>query len=233
MDLFISEHFKGKLMGKELNIFNILHTRTSRKYIQRMQDDKIQCMQKARKFDFNFWDGDRKFGYGGYKYDGRWKIVAEKLIEQYSLTNTSKVLDVGCGKGFLLYELKLLLPNITVKGFDISEYSIENTEVDIKNDLFIHKAQETYPFEDKEFDLVISLNTLHNLKVFELKKALQECQRVAQNGYIVVEGYRDEKELFNLQCWALTCESFFRPDEWTWMYEEWGYTGDYEFIYFD
>ncbi len=220
-------------MGKLLNIFNILHTQTNRKYIERMQDNKVQCMQKARNFDYNFWDGSRRYGYGGYKYDGRWKMVAEKLIKQYNLTNSSKVLDVGCGKGFLLYELKLLLPSIIIKGFDVSKYAIDNSKEEIKESLFLHKAQEKYPFKNKEFDLVISLNTLHNLKIYELKDALQECQRVAVDGYMVVEAYRNEAELFNLQCWALTCEGYFRPEEWIWMYEEWGYDGDYEFIYFN
>ena len=220
-------------MGQQLEFFNSLHLKTKRKYIQRMQDDKIECMKKAREFEFDFWDGDRRYGYGGYKYDGRWKVVAEKLIQKYNLTNDSKILDVGCGKGFLLHEIKLLLPGATVAGFDISNYSIDNAKEEIKEFLFLHKAEDDYPFSDKEFDLVISLNTLHNLKIFDLKKALQEIQRVAKDGYLVVEAYRDEAELFNLQCWALTCEDFFRPEEWTWLYDEWGYSGDYEFIYFN
>jgi len=220
-------------MKKLLDLFTTLHTRTKRNYLERMQDEKVLSMQKARQFEFDFWDGSRKYGYGGYKYDGRWKIVAKRLIKEYNLTNNSKVLDVGCGKGHLLYELKLLLPNLLIKGFDISEYAINNSKEEIKSNLFIHKAEDEYPFTNKEFDLVISLNTLHNLKIFELKFALSECQRVAKNGYIVVEAYRNEEELFNLQCWALTCEAFFRPEEWLWMYEEWGYAGDYEFIYFE
>lgn len=214
-------------------IITPLHISTSRDYIGRMQNNKIECMQKAKEFEFDFWDGDRSYGYGGYRYDGRWKSVAKDLIEQYNLTDSSKILDVGCGKGFLLYEIKLLLPNILVKGFDVSHYALENAKDEIKENLFFHKAQEKYPFEDEEFDLLISLNTLHNLKIYELKDALLECERVAKNGYIVVEGYRDDKELFNLECWALTCECFFRPDEWVWMFNEWGYTGDYEFIYFE
>jgi len=190
-------------------------------------------MKKARKFDFNFWDGDRRYGYGGYKYDGRWKIIAEKLIAEYNLTNDSKILDVGCGKGFLLYEIKLLLPSAHIKGFDVSKYGIENAKEEIREHLFIHKAQDKFPFADTEYDLVISLSTLHNLRIGELKVSLQECQRVAKNGYIVVEAYRNEGELFNLQCWALTCESFFRPDEWIWLFGEFKYSGDYEFIYFN
>jgi len=220
-------------MGKLLYIFNKLHKVTQRKYIDRMVDDKIECMGKAKEYEFDYWDGDRRFGYGGYKYDGRWKRIAEDFINEYNLTNDSKILDVGCGKAFLLFEIKNILPDITIKGFDISKHAIETAPKEIKEYLFIHKAEDTYPFEDNEFDLVISLGTLHNLKIYDLKKALVEIERVGKNKFVMVEGYRNDTELFNLECWALTCESFFRPDEWIWLYTQFGYTGDYEFIYFE
>ena len=220
-------------MGKELYIFNKLHKKTSRKYIDRMLDDKITCMQKSKEYGYDYWDGDRRFGYGGYKYDGRWKEIAEDFIMQYSLTDKSKVLDVGCGKAFLIYEMKQLLPGIEVCGFDSSEYAIANAKDEIKEYLSIAKAQDKYAYENNEFDLVLSLGTLHNLAIFDLKSAVCEIQRVGKKQFIMVESYRDEAELFNLQCWALTCESFFKPQEWTWMYDEWNYTGDYEFIYFE
>ena len=220
-------------MGKELYIFNKLHKKTSRKYIDRMVDDKIVCMKKSKEYGYDYWDGDRRFGYGGYKYDGRWKEIAKDFITQYNLTNNSKVLDVGCGKAFLLYEIKQLLPDIIIRGFDISIYAIENAKDEIKDNLYIAKAQDKYNYQNNEFDLVISLGTLHNLAIYDLKRAVQEMQRVAKNQFIMVESYRDESELFNLECWALTCESFFKPDEWIWLYSEWDYTGDYEFIYFE
>lgn len=220
-------------MGKLLEIVTKLHKKTARDYVSRMVDDKINCMIKAKEYGYNYWDGDRRYGYGGYHYDGRWKVIAQDLINQYNLTDGCKILDVGCGKAFLLYELKQLLPNATVVGFDYSQYALDTAKSEIKEYLFKHNAQDIYPFEDNEFDLVISLTTLHNLKIYDLKKAIQECQRVGKNKYILVEAYRSEAELFNLECWALTCESFFRPEEWIWMYEEWGYDGDYEFIYFE
>ncbi len=220
-------------MCKLLNIVTKLHTATSRDYISRMIDDKINCMKKANEYGYDYWDGDRKYGYGGYKYDGRHKVVALDLIEQYNLQDGCKILDVGCGKAFLLYELQQLLPNATIVGFDYSQYAIDNAKEEIKDKLFKHNAQDIYPFNDNEFDLVISFTTLHNLKIYDLKKAVQEIQRVGKEKFIMIEAYRDECELFNLECWALTCESFFRPDEWVWMYDEWGYNGDYEFIYFE
>lgn len=220
-------------MGKLRDVFTKLHKKTTRQYIERMVDDKVTCMGKAKEYGYEYWDGDRRFGYGGYKYDGRWRSVAEDLIAQYHLTNESKILDVGCGKAFLLYELKQLLPQISIQGFDISSYAIENAKEEIKEHLFIHKAQDVYPYEDKAFDLVISLGALHNLKIYDLKKALCEIERVGKEKFVMVEAYRNDTELFNLECWALTCESFFRPDEWVWLYEAFGYSGDYEFIYFE
>jgi|TARA_B100000315_G_scaffold108390_1_gene99485 ubiquinone/menaquinone biosynthesis C-methylase UbiE len=199
-----------------------------------MVDDKVNCMLKAKEYAFDYWDGNRRYGYGGYKYmSGRWKPVAELLIKNYNLTNNSSVLDVGCGKAFLLYEMKLLLPNLKISGFDISKHGLNDSKEEIKKNLFIHRAQDVYPFRDKQFDLVISLGCLHNLRIFDLKIALREIERVGKQGYVMLESYRNEKELFNLQCWALTCESFFDKDEWIWIYDQFGYKGDYEFIYFE
>lgn len=221
-------------MGKLVQFVTSLHTSTKREYLDRMVDEKILCMLKAKEYEEDYWDGDRRFGYGGYKYlPGRWKPVAESLIETYNLNNSSSILDVGCGKGFLLHEIKLLLPEITIKGFDISNHGLSCALDSVKDDLFIHKAQEPYPFKDNEFDLVISLGCLHNLRLMELEVALGEIERVGKQGYVMLESYRNEAEQFNLQCWALTCESFFDEDEWVWLYNHFGYKGDYEFIYFE
>jgi ubiquinone/menaquinone biosynthesis C-methylase UbiE len=221
-------------MGNLVNYVTALHQATSRKYIERMVDDKVKCMLKAKEYEFDYWDGDRRYGYGGYKYmSGRWKPVAELLIKNYNLTNNSNVLDVGCGKAFLLYEMKLLLPDLKISGFDISKHGLAHSQKKISKNLFIHRAQDPYPFKDKEFDLVFSINSLHNLRIFELNVALKEIERVGKKGYVLVESYRNEKELFNLECWALTAESYFDTKEWIWIYNQFGYTGDYEFIYFE
>ena len=220
-------------MGKLVNIVTSLHESSSRDYLERMVDDKVNCMKVAKKYDSDYWDGDRRYGYGGYNYmPGRWKPVAEALIQKYNLTNTSSVLDVGCGKAYLLYEMKLLLPGLRVSGFDVSQHGLADAKKEVRDSLFIHRAQDRYPFVDNEFDLVISLGCFHNLRIFELKNALSETQRVGKQGYVMLESYQNELELFNLQCWALTAESFFDEDEWVWLYKHFGYTGDYEFIYF-
>jgi SAM-dependent methyltransferase len=220
-------------MGRLLNIVTPLHKKTKRDYIGRMMDDKVHCMIKAKEYEFDYWDGDRRYGYGGYRYDGRWKVVAEKLIEIYSLQPNSKILDVGCGKSHLLYELKKLLTESEVVGFDISRHGIGDAPEAIRPHLIHYRAQDFYPWGDNYFDLVISLGCLHNLRIFELKTALGEIERVGKSKYIMVESYRNEQELFNLQCWALTAESFLDTAEWIWVYDHFGYTGDYEFIYFE
>ena len=158
-------------MKKLQNIVTPLHKNTKRDYFERMRNDKAACAEIARKFDKDFWDGDRKYGYGGYKYDGRWEVVVKKLIELFNLQDGASILDVGCGKGFMLYEFKKLLPNAKIKGFDISQYAIENAKEEVRDNVFIHLAQHPYPFKDKEFDLVVSLNTLHNLYIYDLRSA--------------------------------------------------------------
>lgn len=220
-------------MGRLLNLVTPLHTRTKRDYLARMVDDKIHCMKIARKYGKDYWDGDRRYGYGGYHYDGRWKVVAEKLIKQYRLKSNSKILDVGCGKAHLLYELKKLLPKAEVVGFDISRYGLADAPKEIRPHLHYRKAQSVYLWKNKYFDLVISLGCLHNLHPSELQKALNEVERVGKKKYVMLESYRNDAELFNLECWALTANAFFRNDQWVWMYKHFGYTGDYEFIYFE
>lgn len=211
-----------------------VHTSTKRDYIGRViSADKAQCAVIAKQFGYDFFDGDRKYGYGGYKYDGRWREVAEKMAQYYKLESGQKVLDIGCGKAHLLYELTQVVPGLEVVGLDISEYAIANAKEEVRQYLVKGTAQDL-PFEDNSFDFTISLNTLHNLKVYDLKKAIQDIERISKkNSYIVVESFRNDVEEVNMLYWQLTCASYYSVDEWEWLYHEWGYTGDYEFIFFD
>src|SRR3974390_2643073 len=133
-------------MGRLLNIVTPLHRATKRDYLARMVDDKVHCMLKAKEYEFDYWDGDRRYGYGGYKYDGRWKIVAEKFIFLYGLKPNSKILDVGCGKAHLLYEFSLLLPEADITGFDISKHGLAGPPEPIRSRLFRYRAQDAYPW---------------------------------------------------------------------------------------
>jgi len=220
-------------MGQLLSVVTPLHKRTTRDYLARMIDDKVHCMRKAKEYEFDYWDGDRRYGYGGYRYDGRWKVVAQQLIDHYQLGPNARILDVGCGKAHLLHELKQLLPGADVTGFDVSQHGLADAPEPIRPYLFRYRAQDPYPWGDNHFDLVISFGTLHNLRLFELDTAVHEIERVGRQKYIMVESYRNELEQFNLECWALTAEAFFDTAEWIWLYRHFGYTGDYEFIYFE
>ncbi len=211
-----------------------LHTKSKRNYVERVTSfDKGDCALVAKQFGKDYWDGERQYGFGGYRYDGRWEVVARKMVDHYKLTERSSVLDVGCGKGFLLFELKKLLPGIKVSGLDISEYAIENAKEEIKPFLKVGNCK-SLPFKDQSFDLIVSNTTLHNLKIMDLISAIKEIKRVGKGAsWICVESYRNEHEKANLLYWQLTCESFYSPEEWLWLYREYGLETDYEFIYFE
>lgn len=218
---------------KSRNFISHLHFKTKRNYKRRMFQNKVYCMKIAKKYDKQYWDGKRQFGYGGYKFiEGYWKKTAKKLISAYNLNNYSKILDIGCGKGFLLYELKKILPDIEILGLDDSRYAIKNSKKEIRKYLRVFDCKRKLPFKKNYFDLVISLGTIHNFNLLEIEKVVKEIVRVSKKSYIMVESYRNDSELFNLQCWALTCESFFSPLEWKHLLKSNNYNRDYEFIYF-
>lgn len=220
----------------ELDFMSVVHKITSRDYLARVNDQvypKAKAAELAKKWDYDYWDGDRRINYGGYQYiPGRWAPVARAIIDHYELTNQSRVLDVGCGKGFQLKELKNLLPGLDVVGVDISAYAKNHAHPDIKDSIIVGSATDL-AFDEQSFDLVYSINTLHNLYNFDLYSALQEIQRVGKSKYICVESYRNEIEKTNLLYWQVTCEAFFTPDEWLWWFELTGFNGDYSFIYFE
>lgn len=220
--------------NKLKNFITPKHKKVKRNYIKRMISKKIQCMKIAKKYSFNYWDGDRKYGYGGFKYiPGYNSALAKNIIKSYNLNNNSKVLDIGCGKGFLMYELKKKLKNIDIVGIDISKYAKKNTLKEIKSNIQIYDARKKLKFKDNFFDLVISINTLHNFKIDEVNLSLSEMERVGKSKFICVESYRNELEQFNLQCWALTAETLIDTTSWKWLFNNSGYTGDYEFIFFN
>ncbi len=217
-----------------LDFIGRLHGATTRDYVQRVVDhDKAACAEVALQYGQDYWDGDRKFGYGGYRYDGRWLPVAEQLAAHYGLKAGDKVLDVGCGKAFLLHELTRAVPGIVVAGIDISPYAVAHAKEEVRPLVRVGSAT-SLPWPDRSFDLVISIGTVHNLKNFELRQALAEIERVGKDKkYIVVESFRNEREKANLLYWQLTCRSFYAPEEWQWFMKESGYTGDFGCIFFE
>ena len=213
-------------MKQEINLLNT-HPKTVRDYDKRAAEKTPEVVRLAKQFGTDFFDGERRVGYGGYAYDGRWKAVAQRLREFYGLADDAAILDVGCAKGFLLHDFKDLMPKCTVAGVDVSEYAIANAMPSVKPFLQIASA-EHLPYPDKSFDFVISINSIHNLPVDRLKTALREVMRVTRkNAYITIDAWRNEQEREQLYKWVLTAETMMHVDDWRKLFDEVGYTGDY------
>ncbi len=220
-----------------IDFMSHVHKSTQRDYLARVNDPefpKAKAARLAKQWGFDYWDGDRRICYGGYRYmPGRWAPVAKAMIEHYGLKPGDKVLDIGCGKGFQLYELTQVMPGLEVYGIDVSDYAIKNCKEEIRSNLQVANAIDL-PFPDSTFDFVFSITTLHNLPNYDLDKALCEMERVGKmNKYLCVESYRNEEEKTNLLYWQVTCEAFCSPEEWEWWFKKTGYTGDHSFIYFE
>ena len=214
-------------MGIEIDLLKN-YPRTKRLVKERGLIKSSDDQQIARKFNKEFFDGDRKHGYGGYYYNPRfWKPVIPTLQEHFSLNFQSKVLDIGCGKGFMLHDMTELIPRINVRGIDISKYAIDNTMEDIKQFTSVANAIEL-PFKDNSFDVVFSITTLHNLEKNDLKKALMEIDRVGKGkSFITVDAYRNNEEKELMHAWNLTAKTMMHVDEWKLFFKEVGYSGDY------
>lgn len=217
-----------------IDFLSSVHRSTKRDYLARVNEfPKAEAAKLAGQWGYDYWDGDRKVGYGGYRYDGRWRKVADAMVAHYGLKAGDRILDVGCGKAFLLYDLAQAVPGVDVAGVDISAYAIEHAMEEVRPSLQVCNAH-TLPFPDRSFDFVFSINTLHNLPNHELASALREIERVSRkHKYICVESWRTEEEKVNLLYWQLTCRAFCSPDEWAWWFKHAGYSGDHSFIYFE
>ena len=199
--------------------------------IQRPIDARAQASAEDRilskRFGMAYFDGTRQQGYGGYRYDGRWKPVVQRFIEHYGLTGESRILDVGCAKGFMLHEFLEALPGAEVAGIDISEYALSQAMDTVTPFLCLGTAR-ALPFPDRSFDLVVSIATIHNLDLEGVKAALREVMRVSRrHAFVKLGGWRTEEEKVQLYRWNVVANTFMHCDEWERLFRDAGYTGDY------
>ena len=214
-------------MGIEIdNLRN--YPKSNRDLTARLEKKSEESRLIARKFDKDYFDGSRDHGYGGFTYNPRfWSPVIPDLANRYGLGPDSKVLDVGCAKGFFLHDLKEQIPGVSVSGLDISEYAISNSVSSVSSFLKVGNATRL-PYTDNSFDFVISINTVHNLNRDECAIALQEIERVSKkNSFITVDAYRNESEKERMEAWNLTALTMMSCDEWVSFFNEVGFSGDY------
>ena len=214
-------------MIKKINLLK-KYPKTKRDLSKRGNEKTEEDRIIARRFDKEFFDGDRKNGYGGYYYNSKfWTEVVKDLNNFYKLKSGSKILDIGCGKGFMLFDFMKLNPNFVLEGIDISDYAITNAVPEVKKFLKVGDAK-SLPYEDNSFDLVISINTTHNLEINQCKKALSEMERVSRkDNYLIVDAYSNEIEKDRIFAWNLTAKTILSTNEWISLFEEAGYTGHY------
>ncbi len=199
----------------------------SKRPIREREAAKAAEREVAKRFGREYFDGDRTQGYGGYRYDGRWVAVARRMQEFYGLQPGHRILDVGCAKGFLLHDFLHVVPGVAVAGIDVSAYALGHAMEDVRPFL-VQGTADRLPFADKSFDLVVSINTVHNLDARHCADALREMERVSRaHKYVQVDSYLTEEQRVNFERWQLTAITYFAPDGWRRFFEETGYTGDY------
>ena len=214
-------------MGREVDLLE-KYPKSKRDLTARLETKSEASRKLAREFGKDYFDGDRNHGYGGFTYHSRfWESVIPDIINTYKLSNKSRVLDIGCAKGFFLHDLLNALPGLDALGIDISKYAISNAMERVRARVEVGDARKLR-FEDKSFDFVISINTIHNLDRTDCAIALQEIERVCRgNSFITVDAYRNDEEKSRMEAWNLTALTMMSVNEWKNFFEEVGYTGDY------
>ena len=214
-------------MGNEIDLLRN-YPRASRNIQERAEGKSENVRSIARNFGYEYFDGDRSYGYGGFNYNPKfWGQVVRDIAEYYQIDKTSSILDVGCGKGFMLYDFKELFPDLRIRGIDISEYAIANSKPEVRDYLSVGNAK-SLPYPDYSFDLVISINTIHNLNEKECGQALREIERVAKkNAFVVIDAYSNDEEKKRMYDWNLTALTIKSTEEWKLFFAESGYSHDY------
>jgi ubiquinone/menaquinone biosynthesis C-methylase UbiE len=211
---------------KEINLLGKL-PRGKRNVGARATAKTDEHIRISREYGELYFDGPREYGYGGYRYDGRWLPVALDMIEHFGLRPGDRVLDVGCAKGFLVKDFMKASRSLEAFGLDISRYALMNCEPEVVGRLHLGTATDL-PFPDGSFKAAISLNTVHNFDRDGCIKALQELQRVSNGrAFVQVDSYRTPEQKAVFEDWVLTAKFHDYPEGWIRLFKEAGYTGDY------
>lgn len=209
----------------EVNLLQA-YPKAARDVAQRVKDKEAN-RELASKFGFEYFDGPREQGYGGYHYDGRWVPIARRFVAHFGLKPGDRVLDVGCAKGFLVKDLTDVCPGLRVYGLDISDYALKNAHEDVRGRVVCGSC-DALPYPDRTFDAVICINTIHNLEPVRCAAAVREIQRVSKDrGFIQVDAYRSAAERQLFEDWMLTAKTYSTPQAWEALFMSCDYTGDY------
>jgi len=214
-------------MGYEINLLEN-YPKSNRKVVERGSLKTHEDQEIARKFDKRFFDGSRNHGYGGFNYNKRfWENVIPDFQHHWGLAKGDLILDIGCAKDFMLYDMQHIIPGIEISGIDISEYAIANAMEEVKEFCQVGNAK-SLPFDDKSIDVSISITTLHNLEQKDLETALLEIERVSKRGsFITLDAYRNNEEKDRMEAWNLTAKTVMHVNDWKVFIQDIGYTGDY------
>lgn len=214
-------------MGIEIDLLKN-YPKPKRDTSKRANEKNERIREIARKFDYEFFDSERKYGYGGFSYNKRfWGQVVPTFKNYWKLNSSNSILDVGCAKGFMVYDFIDQIPGIKIKGIDISKYAIKNCKPEVENFLSVANAK-NLPFEDNEFDYTISINTIHNLEIDECKEAIKEIERVSKiSSFITVDAYNTDEEEKRMYEWNLTAKTIMSVAEWKKIFNELNYSGDF------
>jgi ubiquinone/menaquinone biosynthesis C-methylase UbiE len=222
-----------KIKNKQINFWKH-YPKINRKNISSLRVKVTNDLKKKlKKFPKEYFDGKRAHGYGGYYYNPKFfKKIVKAMIKHYKLNNKSKILDIGCAKGFMMYEFKKALPNCEIKGIDISRYCKKKAIKKIKKYIKIGTC-EKLPYPNKYFDFVVSISTIHNVTKTGIKKSLKEIVRVTKkNSFIKIKAYKNAAEKNKINQWNLVAKSNLSQNQWLKLFAETNYTHDYLFSNF-
>ena len=217
---------------KKISLFENYSKNINQRLLYRNARELISNKYIASLKGKDFYDGHRDQGMGGYKYDKRWSNVAFKLVEFFKLDNNSKILLVNAAKGYLLYELKKILPKAEIYGLEESKYAISKSKKEIKKYMMFHEGYKI-SFKNNYFDFIFAPGYIYEFSLKDIIKSLQELKRVSlnkKNIYITLGSYFNMSSFNKMKHWSLLGTTILKENEWEYILKKLNYKGYYEFV---